>query len=61
MSSGRSIYSSAPAGTPGAIRRKPKPRRPKREINQLFLLLLFIVLPVVLSFLAIITIQKQSL
>ena len=48
MSSGRSIYSSAPAGTPGAIRRKPKPRRPKREINQLFLLLFFIVLPVVM-------------
>ena len=45
MSMNRSGYSSAPAGSAKAIRKKTKQRRPKKERNQRFLLLFFLLLP----------------
>lgn len=46
MRSNRSTYHAAPAGSSKALGRKPKPRKSKREINQLMLILFFMVLPV---------------
>ena len=46
MRSNRSGYSAAPAGSAKALRRKPRPKRPKQEWNLLFLMLFFILLPV---------------
>lgn len=46
MRSNRPSYSAAPAGSAKALTQKPRPKRPKREWNQLFLMLFFIVLPV---------------
>ena len=48
MNSNRSGYTSAPAGSAKALNKKPRPKRPKKEINQIFLLLFFIILPVFL-------------
>lgn len=47
MRSNRPSYSATPAGSARALRQKPRPKRPKQEWNQLFLLLFFVVLPVV--------------
>lgn len=47
MRSNRPSYSAAPAGSAKALDQKPKPKRSKREINQLMLMIFFIVLPVV--------------
>ena len=47
MRSNRSGYSAAPAGSAKALRQKPRPKRPKQEWNQMFLMLFFIVLPVI--------------
>lgn len=46
MRSNRPSYSASPAGSARALRQKPKPKRPKQEWNQLFLLLFFVILPV---------------
>ena len=46
MRSNRPNYASTPAGSAKAFDQKPKPKRSKREINQLMLMLFFIVLPV---------------
>ena len=46
MRSNRPSYASAPAGSSRALDQKPKPKRPKREWNQLLLMLFFVVLPV---------------
>ena len=46
MRNNRSSYSSAPAGSSRALDQKPRPRRPKKEWNQLLLMLFFVVLPV---------------
>lgn len=46
MRSNRPSYSASPAGSARALHQKPKPRRPKQEWNQLFLLLFFVALPV---------------
>ena len=46
MRSNRSSYYSAPAGSSRALDQKPRPKRPKKEWNQLLLMLFFIVLPV---------------
>ena len=46
MRSNRPSYSATPAGSARALRQKPRPKRPKQEWNQLFLLLFFVVLPV---------------
>ena len=45
MRNTRSSYSSAPAGSSRALDQKPRPRRPKKEWNQLLLMLFFVVLP----------------
>ena len=47
MRSTRGSYSAAPAGSSRALDQKPRPRRPKREWNQLLLMLFFVVLPVI--------------
>lgn len=47
MRSNRSGYSAAPAGSAKVLRQKPRPKRPKQEWNQIFLMLFFIVLPVI--------------
>ena len=47
MRSNRPNYASAPAGSSRALDKKPRPRRPKKEWNQLLLMLFFMVLPVV--------------
>ncbi len=47
MRSGRPTYSASPAGSAKALRQKPRPKRPKQEWNQMFLMLFFIVLPVI--------------
>lgn len=47
MRSNRPNYASAPAGSSKALDRKPRPRRPKKEWNQLLLMLFFVVLPVI--------------
>ena len=46
MRTNRSSFTSAPAGSAKALDQKPKPKRSKREINQLMLMLFFILLPV---------------
>lgn len=46
MRSNRPSYSATPAGSARALRQKPRPKRPKQEWNQLFLLFFFVVLPV---------------
>jgi len=46
MRSNRPNYSSSPAGSSKALDRKPKPRKSKREWNQLLLMVFFIILPV---------------
>lgn len=46
MRSNRSSYHAAPAGSSRALERKPKPKKSKREINQLMLMIFFVVLPV---------------
>ena len=47
MRSNRPNYASAPAGSSRALDRKPRPKRPKKEWNQLLLMLFFVVLPVI--------------
>ena len=47
MRSNRPSYSATPAGSSRALDQKPRPRRPKKEWNQLLLMLFFVVLPVV--------------
>lgn len=47
MRSNRPNYASAPAGSSRALDQKPRPKRPKKEWNQLLLMLFFIVLPVI--------------
>lgn len=47
MRSNRPNYSSSPAGSSKALDRKPKPKKSKREWNQLLLMVFFIVLPVI--------------
>ena len=47
MRSNRFSYHAAPAGSSRALDQKPKPKKSKREINQLMLILFFMVLPVV--------------
>ncbi|MBO5534351.1 MAG: hypothetical protein J6B53_02985 [Clostridia bacterium] len=46
MRSNRSSYTLTPAGSANAIERKAKQKRPKKEINQIMLIVFFIVLPV---------------
>lgn len=46
MRSNRPSYSAAPAGSARALDQKPKPKRSKREINQMMLVLFFVILPV---------------
>ena len=46
MRSNRSGYSSSPAGSAKALDQKPRPRRSKREWNQILLMVFFIALPV---------------
>lgn len=45
MRSNRPSYASTPAGSAKALRKKAKPRRPKREWNQIMLMVFFILLP----------------
>ena len=49
MRSNRSGYSSSPAGSAKALDQKPRPRRSKREWNQILLMVFFIVLPVLVK------------
>lgn len=46
MRSNRPNYASTPAGSSKALDQKPRPRRSKKEWNQLMLMLFFVVLPV---------------
>ena len=46
MRSNRPSYASTPAGSSRALDQKPRPKRPKKEWNQLLLMLFFVVLPV---------------
>lgn len=46
MRSDRLSYTATPAGTARALNKKPRQKKPKKEINQLMLLFFFIVLPV---------------
>lgn len=46
MRSNRSGYSASPAGSSRALDQKPKPKRSKRELNQLLLMVFFVLLPV---------------
>ena len=48
MRTNRSGYMYTPAGSARALNQRPKPKKPKREINQRFLFLFFIVLPLLL-------------
>ena len=48
MRTNRSGYMYTPAGSAKALNRKPKPKHPKREVNQAFLFLFFIILPIIL-------------
>ena len=48
MRTNRSDYMATPAGSARAISQKPRPRKPKREVPQLYLLVFFILLPVLL-------------
>lgn len=45
-SNNRYSYHAAPAGSSRALDQKPKPKKSRREINQLMLILFFVVLPV---------------
>ena len=45
MRSNRSGYSASPAGSSRALDQKPKPKRSKRELNQLLLMVFFVLLP----------------
>ena len=47
MRSNRPNYASTPAGSSRALDKKPRPKRPKREWNQLLLMLFFVALPVI--------------
>lgn len=47
MRSNRPNYASTPAGSSKALDRKPRPKRSKREWNQLMLMVFFIILPVI--------------
>lgn len=47
MRSNRPHYSATPAGSARALDQKPKPKRSKREINQVMLMIFFVLLPVV--------------
>ena len=47
MRSNRPSYSAAPAGSHKVLTQKPRPKRPKKEWNQLLLMLFFVVLPVI--------------
>jgi len=47
MRSNRPSYASTPAGSSRALDKKPRPKRPKKEWNQLLLMLFFVVLPVI--------------
>lgn len=47
MRSNRPNYASTPAGSSKALDRKPRPKRPKKEWNQLLLMLFFVALPVI--------------
>lgn len=46
MRSNRTSYHAAPAGSSRVLDRKPKPKKSKREVNQLMLIMFFMVLPV---------------
>jgi len=46
MRSNRTSYHAAPAGSSRVLDRKPKPKKSKREVNQLMLIVFFMVLPV---------------
>ena len=46
MRSNRQNYASTPAGSSRALDQRPRPKRPKREWNQLLLMLFFVLLPV---------------
>lgn len=46
MRSNRPSYSASPAGSSKALDQKPKPKRSKRELNQLMLMVFFVLLPV---------------
>ena len=48
MRTNRSGYMYTPAGSAKALNKKPKPKHPKREVNQAFLFLFFIILPIIL-------------
>ena len=48
MRTNRSGYMYTPAGSAKALNRKPRPKHPKREVNQAFLFLFFIILPIIL-------------
>jgi len=47
MRSNRPNYASTPAGSSRALDKKPRPKRPKKEWNQLLLMLFFVALPVI--------------
>lgn len=47
MRSNRPSYSAAPAGSAKALDQKPKPKRSRREMNQMMLMVFFVILPVV--------------
>lgn len=47
MRSNRPSYAAAPAGSARALDQKPKPKRSKRELNQMMLMIFFIILPVI--------------
>ena len=46
MRSNRPTYSASPAGSSKALDQKPKPKRSRRELNQLMLMVFFVLLPV---------------
>lgn len=47
MRSNRPTYSASPAGSSKALDQKPKPKKSRREFNQLMLLVFFVLLPVI--------------
>lgn len=48
MRTNRSGYMYTPAGSAKALNKRPKPKHPKKETNQAFLFVFFILLPVIL-------------
>lgn len=46
MRSNRPSYSASPAGSARALDQKPKPKKSRRELNQLLLMVFFVLLPV---------------